>query len=141
MRKHVIPKSLEIRDHTRSRRKGLFHQFSNMVYLFCPYCANLLRFQEDPTGNRFACRTCPYIYKIKSAVTTRTFFNEKLEKTVVVNNETAWEGVDSTDERCPKCSYPRAYFKQLQTRSADEGMTLFYRCGNHSCGYTWRVNT
>ena len=38
--------------------------------------------------------------------------------------------------RCPKCAHDRAYFRQLQTRSADEPMTTFYKCV--SCGKEWK---
>ena len=41
-------------------------------------------------------------------------------------------------EPCPKCEHPRAYFMPLQTRSADEPMTTFYKCGNAQCGHRWR---
>lgn len=75
----------------------------------------------------------------------------------------AWENVDSTAGRaglaegprgargsraaphgvfpaepCPKCEHPRAYFMQIQTRSADEPMTTFYKCCNPQCGHRWR---
>ena len=76
----------------------------------------------------------------------------------------AWENVDSTagtggaggrvcvcvgvgaglsspplpTEPCPKCEHPRAYFMQIQTRSADEPMTTFYKCCNAQCGHRWR---
>ncbi|KAK6052959.1 transcription factor S-II [Cooperia oncophora] len=43
-----------------------------------------------------------------------------------------------TNERCPKCSNDRAYFMQIQTRSADEPMTIFYRCANADCGHRWK---
>lgn len=39
-------------------------------------------------------------------------------------------------ERCPKCEHDRAYFMQIQTRSADEPMTTFYKCCK--CGHRWR---
>jgi len=38
---------------------------------------------------------------------------------------------------CPKCGHKEAVYWQLQTRSADEGMTTFYRC--IKCKYTWRA--
>lgn len=41
-------------------------------------------------------------------------------------------------ETCPKCEHPRAYFMQIQTRSADEPMTTFYKCCNAQCGHRWR---
>lgn len=41
-------------------------------------------------------------------------------------------------EPCPKCEHPRAYFMQLQTRSADEPMTTFYKCCRAQCGHRWR---
>ncbi|EYB98123.1 hypothetical protein Y032_0134g1867 [Ancylostoma ceylanicum] len=43
-----------------------------------------------------------------------------------------------TNERCPKCSHERAYFMQIQTRSADEPMTIFYRCANADCCHRWK---
>ncbi|XP_032460864.1 DNA-directed RNA polymerase III subunit RPC10 isoform X2 [Phocoena sinus] len=56
----------------------------------------------------------------------------------VLGGAAAWENVDSTAEPCPKCEHPRAYFMQLQTRSADEPMTTFYKCCNAQCGHRWR---
>lgn len=41
-------------------------------------------------------------------------------------------------ERCPRCGGDRAYFMQLQTRSADEPMTVFYRCANSDCAHRWK---
>lgn len=41
-------------------------------------------------------------------------------------------------ETCPKCGHLRAYFMQIQTRSADEPMTTFYKCCNAQCGHRWR---
>ena len=37
---------------------------------------------------------------------------------------------------CSKCGHDRAYYQQLQIRSADEPMTTFYKCT--SCGTRWR---
>jgi len=39
-------------------------------------------------------------------------------------------------EKCPKCEHMKAYFMQIQTRSADEPMTTFYKCC--SCGHRWK---
>ena len=37
------------------------------------------------------------------------------------------------DRRCPKCGHEGMVYTTWQTRSADEGQTVFYTC--LSCGY------
>ena len=36
-----------------------------------------------------------------------------------------------TETNCPNCGHDLAYFFQMQTRSADEASTLFFKCKNH----------
>ncbi|XP_062520416.1 DNA-directed RNA polymerase III subunit RPC10-like [Corticium candelabrum] len=107
------------------------------MLLFCPTCANILVIEEGPTSFRFACNTCPYIYDIKDRVARRTYPKLK-EVDDVLGGKAAWENVDSTIEPCPKCQHPRAYFMQVQTRSADEPMTTFYKCCSDQCGHRWK---
>lgn len=52
----------------------------------------------------------------------------------VLGGEKAWENVDQADARCPACDNPRAYFMQIQIRSADEPMTIFYKVRASDCG-------
>ena len=40
--------------------------------------------------------------------------------------------------RCARCEHGRAYYFQLQIRSADEPMTTFYKCAG--CGFQWNDN-
>ena len=42
-------------------------------------------------------------------------------------------------EECPKCKHPKMFFWTQQLRSADEGQTVFYECGN--CSHRYSVNT
>uniref|UniRef100_A0A2A4JH80 DNA-directed RNA polymerase subunit n=1 Tax=Heliothis virescens TaxID=7102 RepID=A0A2A4JH80_HELVI len=106
--------------------------------LFCPTCANVLMVEEGPeSGLRYACNTCPYVYNVKRKVSSRTFPKLK-ELDYIMGGAAAWENVDSTDAVCPKCGHGKAFFMQLQTRSADEPMTTFYRCCNHKCAHNWR---
>jgi DNA-directed RNA polymerase III subunit RPC11 len=37
---------------------------------------------------------------------------------------------------CPSCQADQAYFVEVQTRSADEPATLFYKCVD--CGHRWK---
>jgi DNA-directed RNA polymerase III subunit RPC11 len=36
---------------------------------------------------------------------------------------------------CPKCNHNEAYFMQMQIRSADEPMSIFYKCVK--CAHQW----
>lgn len=39
---------------------------------------------------------------------------------------------------CPKCEFSRAYYFQVQIRSADEPMSIFYKCCRPECSHQWR---
>jgi DNA-directed RNA polymerase III subunit RPC11 len=53
----------------------------------------------------------------------------------VLGGKSAWENVDRTSAACPKCQHMQAYFVQIQIRSADEPMTVFYKCCH--CSFQW----
>lgn len=40
--------------------------------------------------------------------------------------------------KCYKCKSVNVEIRQLQTRSADEGMTIYARC--HQCGHRWKTS-
>ena len=54
----------------------------------------------------------------------------------ILGGSGAWDNVDSTLVTCAKCEHDRAFFLMIQIRSADEPMSIFYRCC--SCGHQWR---
>ena len=108
---------------------------------------------------RFYCQTCPYVYLVKATVrssqiplcsvarsqhacvaacwqiTSEVPLEHKAVDDVLGGAE-AWKNADQTDANCPKCTNRRAYYQQLQIRSADEPMTTFYKCTE--CGHRWR---
>lgn len=118
----------------------------------------MLALENSIYGFRFSCPTCPFVFNIHKKLSSRWY--PKLKQVDEILSDSAmWENVDSTDEKCPKCIYliikiqnalklikffpkigehPRAYFMQLQTRSADEPMTTFYRCCNNECQNKWK---
>ncbi|KAJ6571416.1 transcription factor S-II-domain-containing protein [Mycena capillaripes] len=48
------------------------------------------------------------------------------------------DGAARTEVECQKCGHGFAYFNQLQIRSADEPMTIFYKCV--ACGTVRQEN-
>jgi len=48
----------------------------------------------------------------------------------VLGGEEAWANKEKTEHRCPNpdCRNMEAYFMQIQLRSADEPMSIFFRC-------------
>jgi len=55
----------------------------------------------------------------------------------VLGSEEAWKSADTTEEACPSCGHATAYYQQIQTRSADEPSSIFYRCMNPKCRHQW----
>ncbi|CUM67030.1 uncharacterized protein PRCAT00004718001 [Priceomyces carsonii] len=108
---------------------------------FCPHCSNMLLISESGEGfNRFQCPTCPYEFKIEGfKMYDRKMFTRK-EVDDVLGGANAWDNVDQTTVQCPvdSCGATKAYFFQLQIRSADEPMTTFYKCVK--CSNQWREN-
>ncbi|EGV60864.1 RNA polymerase III C11 subunit [Yamadazyma tenuis] len=100
----------------------------------------LLLSSEDGDSNKFYCPTCPYEFKISGF----QMFDKKVlprkEVDDVLGGEGAWDNVDQTPAQCPRdsCGGDKAYFFQLQIRSADEPMTTFYKCVK--CSHQWREN-
>ncbi|BGP74267.1 RNA polymerase III C11 subunit [Rhodotorula toruloides] len=93
----------------------------------CPYCANQLGLVEGTSGNKFGCQTCPYEYPLNKRYMERTYLKRKAVDDVL-GGEDSWKNVDSTAVDCPKeCGSDRAFFMQIQIRSADEPSTTFYK--------------
>jgi len=107
------------------------------MLLFCPLCGNTLTVLEGNECFRFACNTCPYVDDVKQKVSNRLYPKMK-DVDEVLGGPGAWDNAQITDEKCPKCAHGRAFFMQIQTRSADEPMTTFYRCASNECGFRWK---
>lgn len=113
-------------------------------------------------NNRFECRACPFEYALDRKWYDRTVMKEK-EVEQVFGGKDEWANADSVEGKrllrlydwygldlglimafavqCPNegCDSDRAYFYQLQIRSADEPMTTFLRVGDWSSLHSRRV--
>mmetsp|Transcript_16929 Transcript_16929/g.47247 ORF Transcript_16929/g.47247 Transcript_16929/m.47247 type:complete len:110 (-) Transcript_16929:608-937(-) len=104
---------------------------------YCPTCANLLLVELIPNMGdlRYFCQTCCYVYSVDREISKKVTIVRK-EVDDVLGGDEEWKNVAKTDARCQKCDYHQAYFMEIQTRSADEPATLFFKCVN--CGYQWK---
>ncbi|MCQ2820163.1 MAG: transcription factor S [archaeon] len=103
--------------------------------LFCPTCSNLLLLEKSGNSFRYFCKTCPYVFNVTQKIKIIENFEHK-DEDLILGGKEAWENVSKTNAVCPKCEHPKAYFKEIQIRSADEPTTIFYKCAE--CGYEWR---
>lgn len=104
---------------------------------FCPLDGTLLQIRL-PAGSgsstQFYCATCPYSCNIQKSV-TKTSHPKRKQVDDILGGAAAWENVDRTMTVCPQCSHNEAYFLQMQLRSADEPMSVFYKCVK--CSHQW----
>lgn len=101
----------------------------------------MLSIAQSSEGNRFECGTCAYVFPISES--SHIFDRQYMERKQVddmLGGKGSWDNVDQTTVLCPidDCGGQKAYFYQLQIRSADEPMTSFYKCT--TCGHQWREN-
>lgn len=110
---------------------------------FCPLDGTLLQLQSPASVNThkcapdkmmFVCATCPYSCEITQNV-TKTLYPKRKAVDDILGGATAWDNVDKTSATCPACNFGEAYFLQIQIRSADEPMSVFYKCVK--CSNQW----
>ena len=98
---------------------------------FCPVCQT--RLKTGLTGLR--CNKCDYSeaaavrVDAPSTDTSDSGFN-------VLDESEGREVLPTIKIDCGRCGHDEAVWWMLQTRSADEPTTQFYRCVK--CKYTWR---
>ncbi len=104
--------------------------------LLCPVCDSLLLFKSSVGGNSFNCRCCPYKFPLLESYTKNVKISKQRKLNEIFTEQN--ESLSKIDINCPKCPGTSAYYFQMQTRSADEASTIFYRC--IQCNYTWKDN-
>jgi DNA-directed RNA polymerase subunit M len=99
---------------------------------FCPKCE--VRLKKNNNTSSISCPKCGYS-ESGSKVTKKETKEEQPELNILAENE-GKETLPSIKIDCEKCGNNEAVWWMLQTRSADEPTTQFYRCTK--CRHTWR---
>jgi len=100
---------------------------------FCPECE--VKLKKSSSG--LQCSKCGYTEGQKIKQTKKVLDDQEPNKefNVFEGNE-GEESLPTIKIECEKCGNDEAVWWMLQTRSADEPTTQFYRCSK--CKYTWR---
>ncbi|OQR77431.1 DNA-directed RNA polymerase I subunit RPA12-like [Tropilaelaps mercedesae] len=110
---------------------------------FCTLCGSILPLALST--DVVTCRLCG------NSVPIQTFHGMETKSVVVFNDrEAALKGAaqreavqsrggPTVDRVCPKCGHEGMTYATLQTRSADEGQTIFYSCPD--CGFQENENS
>ncbi len=98
---------------------------------FCPSCE--VKLKKGDSG--LQCPKCDYVEGKETNQTKKIVKEHELQFNVLAENETV-DTLPTIKIECEKCGNDEAVWWMLQTRSADEPTTQFYRCSK--CRYTWR---
>jgi len=100
---------------------------------FCPKCE--IRLKKSDSGLR--CARCGHAEGGKDGAARKPAAEEpEVSELNVLDEGEGGEALPTIRIDCAKCGHGEAVWWMLQTRSADEATTQFYRCAK--CGHTWR---
>ncbi len=102
----------------------------------CPKCGKVMVLRK--TGKpAWICPKCGYEKPLEGGVIYTKVRKRETGEVIVIEKEEEDKVLPvTTDVVCPKCGAREAYYWSVQTRSADEPMTQFFKC--KKCGYVWR---
>jgi len=100
--------------------------------MFCPKCDSMM----TPSKNEWVCKSCGYTHSINEKDKKEMIIERAKEKEVIIIGDNEETLPIDEHAKCPECDNSGAYWKMLQTRSADEPETIIYICTK--CGKTWR---
>ncbi|MGH9992873.1 MAG: transcription factor S [Nitrososphaera sp.] len=105
---------------------------------FCPQCETHPRLKPRSEG-MLVCPKCGLKSK-KAEELHRSEGNGRrasgIDSPLKVMDGDVVDALPTTSIECPECRNGTAFWWMLQTRSADEATTQFYRCTR--CNHTWR---
>ena len=99
---------------------------------FCPKCEVRLK----KSDSSLKCTKCGFTEGDNPTETKITQEEQEVSELNVLEESEGIESLPTIKIECEKCGHNEAVWWMLQTRSADEPTTQFYRCAK--CNYTWR---
>jgi len=103
--------------------------------MFCPKCGGILFPSENKRKKGLVCR-CGYSSRKKQdLVINEELKKDEKDKIEIIDKKV--NALPKTDEKCPKCSFDKAYYWTIQTRAGDESETRFFECVK--CSHRWRA--
>ena len=103
--------------------------------MFCPRCGSILMPVKYAGKTRLRCPRCKYSENQKSKITLKEEVKLKKQDQIEVVDKKV-DTLPKIKEECPKCHNNEAFYWEVQTRSADEAATQFFKCTK--CMHTWR---
>ncbi|KAL6728963.1 hypothetical protein Aduo_000062 [Ancylostoma duodenale] len=97
---------------------------------FCGFCGAILQMPQTAPSS-VACRVCGTQWHVREKRDHLVCRIEKIYERTVADTEGMEQddGADAiVDHVCSKCGHGKASYSTMQTRSADEGQTVFYTC-------------
>ena len=101
---------------------------------FCPKC--VFRLKKSSSNSVLSCPKCNYTEGQESEIQDQVSEEETKPDFLVLDENEGKETMPTIEIEGEKCGNNEAFWWMLQTRSADEPTTQFYRCTK--CEYTWR---
>ena len=113
-----------------------------IIFEYCNDCGGMMYPTKEEGEQVLKCRRCGFIQKtseeeIENTYKISTEIKHTVKDKIEVIKTDDLKTMPKTRAECPKCGHKEAAYWQAQTRSADEGMTTFYRC--LKCKFTWRA--
>ncbi len=107
---------------------------------FCPECGKILLSEKNNDEVVLKCGKCGYKRKMKEDEDlsfTEEIKHDVRDMTAIIDQKEMDKTRPTKEMYCPKCKKKTEIsFWQLQTRSADESPTRFFKCTE--CTHTWR---
>lgn len=102
--------------------------------LVCPKCGLKTKKDEDSVEQQGS--SARVMTAAAAGSSSSSFPSSGVSLKVMDEKDDGVDALPTTNMECPECKNNTAFWWMLQTRSADEATTQFFRCTK--CNHTWR---